>query len=71
MAKAHDLNIYKNLTYLLEKRPNKDVPDEQLELMIPWSKKVIDTCGIIHIFYYPNSFSLSIASLYPCSAASS
>ena len=45
MARAHDLNIYKYLTYLLEQRPHKDMTDEQLESLAPWSRKVIDRCS--------------------------
>jgi transposase len=43
MAKAHDLNIYKYLNFLLEQRPSKDMTDEQLELLAPWNQNVIDS----------------------------
>ena len=35
MAKAHDLNIYGYLKFLLEHRPTKEMTDEQLS---PWSE---------------------------------
>lgn len=44
MAKAHDLNSYKYLCYLLENRPSKDWTDEQLENLAPWSGEVIAQC---------------------------
>jgi hypothetical protein len=40
MAKAHDLNIYGYLKFLLEHRPNKEMTDEQLSELAPWSEKV-------------------------------
>ncbi|GFO85842.1 hypothetical protein ANBU17_21890 [Anaerostipes butyraticus] len=39
MAKARGLNIYGNLKFLLEHRPNKDIIDEQLAELTPWSEK--------------------------------
>lgn len=44
MAKAHGLNIYKYLSYLLEQRPDQDMADDQLKLLAPWSQTVIDHC---------------------------
>lgn len=44
MAKANDLNIYKYLTYLLDRRPSVDMSDEQLEVLIPWSEEVQTVC---------------------------
>lgn len=44
MAKAHDLNIYKYLKFLLEQRPNSKMTDEQLSAVLPWNKEVIETC---------------------------
>ena len=44
MAKAHDLNIFKYLTYILEHRPDKNMNDEQLASLAPWDQDVIDTC---------------------------
>ncbi len=40
MAKANGVNVYHYLTYLLEKRPNEDSTDEELETMAPWNKDV-------------------------------
>ena len=40
MAKAHGLNIYGYLKFLLEHRPSKDMTDEQLEELAPWSEKL-------------------------------
>ena len=38
MAKAHGLNIYGYLKFLLEHRQSKDMTDEQLAELAPWSK---------------------------------
>jgi hypothetical protein len=40
MAKAHGLNIYGYLKFLLEHRPSKDMTDEQLAELAPWSEKL-------------------------------
>ena len=40
MAKAHGLNIYEYLKFLLEHRPGKDMTDEQLAELAPWSEKL-------------------------------
>ena len=40
MAKAHGLNIYGYLKFLLEHRPDKDMTDEQLAELAPWSEKL-------------------------------
>lgn len=40
MAKAHDLNIYGYLKFLLEHRPSKEMADEQLAELAPWSEKL-------------------------------
>ena len=40
MTKAHNLNIYGYLKYLLEHRPLKDMTDEQLSELAPWSEKL-------------------------------
>jgi hypothetical protein len=40
MAKAHNLNIYGYLKFLLEHRPNKGMTDEQLADLAPWSEKL-------------------------------
>lgn len=44
MAKAHNLNIYKYLNYLLEHRPNFKMTDEQLSSVLPWKREVIEIC---------------------------
>lgn len=40
MAKAHGLKIYGYLKFLLEHRPNKEMSDEQLAELAPWSEKL-------------------------------
>ena len=40
MAKAHNLNIYGYLKFLLEHRPNQNMSDEQLAELPPWSEKL-------------------------------
>lgn len=45
MARAHDLNIYKYLMYLLEQRPSMEMTEEQLGALAPWSREVIDRCS--------------------------
>ena len=40
IAKAHDLNIYGYLKFLLEHRPGKEMNDEQLAELAPWSEKL-------------------------------
>ena len=40
MAKAHGLNIYGYLKFLLEHRPDKDMTDEQMSELAPWSEKL-------------------------------
>lgn len=44
MSKTNDLNIYKYLTYLLTKRPNEDMSDEQFERLALWSKEAKTNC---------------------------
>ena len=43
MAKANGLNIYEYLKFLLEHRPSKDMADEQLAELAPWSEKLQST----------------------------
>ena len=38
MAKAHGLNIYRYLKFLLERRPDQNMGDEQLAELAPWSE---------------------------------
>lgn len=45
MAKAHDLNIYKYLNYLLERLPETKMTDEALSHLAPWNLDVIDHCS--------------------------
>ena len=40
MAKAHNLNIYGYLSYILEQRPDENWSDEQLAELAPWSEKL-------------------------------
>ena len=40
MAKAYGLNIYGYLKFLLKNRPDKDMTDEQLAELAPWSEKL-------------------------------
>ena len=44
MAKAHNLNIFNYLTYLLKQRPHENMTEDQLENLAPWSKKAIEYC---------------------------
>ena len=44
MAKAHELNIYKYLEYLLVHRPNNQMSDDKLEELSPWSSDVKKSC---------------------------
>ena len=40
MAKANGVNVYHYLTYLLEKLPNDEMSDDELELLVPWNENV-------------------------------
>ena len=40
IAKAHDLNIYGYLKFLLEHRPAKEMTDAQPAKLAPWSEKL-------------------------------
>ena len=40
MAKVHNLNIYKYLSFLLEQRPSSKWTDDQFEKLAPWSSEV-------------------------------
>lgn len=40
MAKANGINVRHYLTYLLEKLPDKDMKDEELERLAPWNENV-------------------------------
>ena len=45
MAKAYGLNLYEYLKYLLEHRPNKDMTDDELAKLAPWSEDVQKKCS--------------------------
>jgi hypothetical protein len=45
MAKAHNLNIYKYLNYLLEHRPSINMTEAQLAELAPWDETVIAACS--------------------------
>ena len=40
MAKAHGLNIYDYLKFVLDSRPDETWSDEQLSKLAPWSEEV-------------------------------
>lgn len=40
MAKAHDLNIYGYLKFLLERRPGQEMADERFAELALWSEKL-------------------------------
>ena len=40
MAKVNGVNVYRYLTYLLEKLPNDRVSDDELELLALWNETV-------------------------------
>jgi transposase/uncharacterized coiled-coil protein SlyX len=45
MAKAHDLNIYKYLNYLLEHLPRTATTDEAYSRLVPWADEVKAACS--------------------------
>ncbi len=45
MAKAHNLNIYKYLNYVLEHRPDANMTDGQLEQLAPWNPELVASCS--------------------------
>ena len=45
MAKAHNLNIYKYLNYLLEQLPDTKMTDEALSRLVPWNEDIIAYCS--------------------------
>ncbi len=44
MAKTYGLNLYEYLRYLLDHRPNKDMSDDELAKLAPWSEEVREKC---------------------------
>ncbi|MCR4955284.1 MAG: transposase domain-containing protein [Lachnospiraceae bacterium] len=45
MAKAHNLNIYKYLTFLLEHLPRTVVSDDGMAALVPWNENVQEHCA--------------------------
>lgn len=45
MDKAHNLNIYKYLNYLLERLTGTTMADEELAKLVPWNETVQATCS--------------------------
>ena len=45
MAKAHKLNIYKYLNYLVEHLPGTKMSDTALGKLAPWDEDVIASCS--------------------------
>ena len=43
IAKAHDLNIYEYIKYILSQRLSKSWTDEQFETIATWNQDVIDS----------------------------
>lgn len=46
MAKAYDLDLQKYLNFLFEKRPSKEMSEEELERFAPWNETVKEICSI-------------------------
>ncbi|MED9903215.1 MAG: IS66 family transposase [Lachnospiraceae bacterium] len=46
MAKAYGLDLYEYLNFLFENRPHKDMSDDELDNLTPWSKTVQELCKI-------------------------
>ena len=46
MAKVYGLNLYEYLKLLLEKRPSKDMPDDELAKLAPWNETIQELCKI-------------------------
>ena len=44
MARAYGLNIFEYIKYVLDKRPDKEWTDEQLEEAAPWNEEVKLKC---------------------------
>ena len=45
MARAHELNIYKYLNYLLKKLPSTKMTDTEFAKLAPWNQTVIADCS--------------------------
>lgn len=48
MAKAYNLNLYEYLKYLLEHRPSKEMSDDELAKLAPWSEAIQEKCSNKH-----------------------
>ncbi|WP_442913664.1 IS66 family transposase [Lacrimispora sp.] len=46
MEKAYGLNFYEYLKLLLEKRPSKDMSDDDLAKFAPWDETIQNLCKI-------------------------
>ncbi len=44
MAKTYNLNLYAYLKFLFDHRPNKNMTDEELEMLAPWNERVQELC---------------------------
>ncbi len=44
MSKAYKLNLYEYLHFLFSHRPSKDMSDEELSRLAPWSEEVQELC---------------------------
>lgn len=44
-TKVYNLNLYEYLKYLLEHCPNKDMSDDELAKLAPWSEEVQEKCS--------------------------
>ena len=42
MAKTYNLKIYEYILYLLSNRPSKDMTDEELDTLSPWSEGIAE-----------------------------
>lgn len=45
-AKAHDLNVFQYIKYILEQRPSKEMKEEQLQSLLPWNERIIELCKL-------------------------
>ncbi|MBS5364477.1 MAG: transposase domain-containing protein [Clostridium sp.] len=45
-ALSNGLNVFKYIRYILEKRPNEEMSDNNLEKLLPWNEEVFELCKI-------------------------
>ena len=45
-AKSQNLDIFKYITYVLEKRPSKKMNSNELEALLPWNENVKERCRL-------------------------